>query len=205
MPRATGSRTRSPRTSLSLGTCSSTANSVSVGFAEITTVSRAVVVLGLKQLRACLLHALLEQEFEGGTDELHDQLICSFHSAVLAKQLAVKLRHRALTETYMAGMFSDLGTTLTIHYLPEEFALIERLGVREDIGRDEAFRRVLEVSAHDLGVAIGAEWGLPQLMLDTMQPLSLENFDEPTTSGAAIDPTRPAGSGTHLYCPRRRR
>lgn len=149
----------------------SQANSAYYGQAEITSLARAVVLMGLGQVRTCVLTALLEEQFEGGLPRLRECLAVSFHSAILAKAMAPSFGVRNRADAYTCGMFHDLGRLLTIHYFAEEYDVILERAARH--GRDEltVSRAVLGVAYHELGYAVARQWQLGKNVADAMRPL----------------------------------
>ena len=147
------------------------ANSALYGNAEIATLPRAIVLLGFKQVRMCVTKALMEQQFDHGAPELHDVLIRSFFSAILAKILAYKTGFRRTADVFTSAMFHDLGRTLTIHYFPEEYqAILEHVETRST---DEltVSREVLGVPYYELGADVAHTWKFPDSIIKSMLPL----------------------------------
>ena len=151
------------------------ANSSFYGAGEISTLQRAIVLVGLEHIRLCVMNALLQSEFERGSPELLDALLASFFSAVTAKELARKAKFGAVADVYMGALFHTLGRTLTIHYFYEEFLTIRQALVQQP---DEltASRQVLGLAYHELGAAVGKQWQFPELLIKSMRPLARGEF-----------------------------
>ena len=100
--------------------------------------------------------------------------------AVLAKTIAREVVPRAETDAFTAAMFHDLGRTLVIHYLADDYEeIVER--TRELSGDEIAeSRRVLGIAYHELGMAIGREWRLSETILASMRPLPRGQASEPS-------------------------
>ncbi len=147
------------------------ANSAYYGKAEITALPRAIVLLGLDQVRMCVTSALLEGEFEAGSELLRETLARSFHSAILAKALAGAFEVRNRADAFTAGMFHDLGRLLTQHYFAEEYAAIHERAVLNRSDDVTESRTVLGVAFHELGAAVAARWKFAQPIIAAMKPL----------------------------------
>lgn len=147
------------------------ANSAYYGSAEITALPRAVVLLGMEQVRMCVTSALVENEFDLGSQELRDAMLKSFHSAVFAKSIAPHCELRRGADAFTCAMFHDLGRTLTIHYLRDEFdAIVERTKRLHSDELTES-REVLGVAYHELGIGVATRWKFGATIVDSMRPL----------------------------------
>ena len=157
----------------------SLANSAYYGRAEITALPRAVVLLGIEQMRMCIVNALLENEFESGSEALRDALCLSFHSAIVAKDLAEEFELRGKADAFTAGMFHSLGRMLTIHYFGDEFDEIQSRAARLHCDELTASRAVLGVAYHELGAGVGREWKLAAPLVGAMTPLPRGAIEAP--------------------------
>ena len=148
----------------------STANSAMYGAAEVTNLPRAIVLMGLPQVRSCVLNALLQTQFSGAAATLNQAMVASFFTAVLSKELVKHCRLPDADDAFVCGMFHDFGKLLVIHYLPDEHAEIQRRC--HDLDSEFAVcREVLGIQYHVVGQQIGAHWGLPANVLQAMTPL----------------------------------
>lgn len=157
----------------------SLANSAYYGRAEITALPRAVVLLGIEQMRMCIVNALLENEFEAGSEALRDALCLSFHGAILAKNLVGEFDLRGKADAFTAGMFHSLGRMLTIHYFADEFEEIQLRAARLHCDELTASRAVLGVAYHELGAGVGREWQLAAPLVKAMTPLPRGALEAP--------------------------
>ncbi len=147
------------------------ANSAFYGNADITTLPRAIVLLGYEQVRMLVTKSLIEQQFTNGTPALHDAMIRSFYSAVLAKVFAHRSGFKRSADAFTCAMFHDLGRTLTIHYFEDEYAAILEFAAEKHVDELTASREVLGVPYYQLGVDVAHSWKFPQSFIDAMVPL----------------------------------
>ena len=148
-----------------------TANSALYTGVQVTTISRAVVMLGLDQVRLCVTSALVDPHFSGGSIQLQDALIRSFHSGLLASEVA-NLSHQCPREdAFIGAMFHDPGRTLVIHYFEDEYVTILELVARERIDELTASRNILGVPYFVIGAEVAKAWRLPAAILGAMTPL----------------------------------
>jgi serine/threonine protein kinase len=156
----------------------STANSAMYGAGKITTLSRAIVTLGQRQTRLCVMNTLLESQFTSGSPALKSAMVASFFNADLCKTLAPAAKLLRREDAFIAGMFHSLGQMLAIHYFPEEYEAIQ---ARSQDWNSEltASREVLGLPYHQLGIEVGREWKLPDYILGAMRPLPRGELSPP--------------------------
>ncbi len=147
------------------------ANSAYYGSAEITALPRAIVLLGLDQVRMCITTALLNSNFEAGSEILRASLTCSFHAAILGKAIAPAFGIRNRADAFTAALYHNLGRFLTIHYFEDEFNTIRELAAQNHSDELTESRAVLGVPYHELGAGVAQQWKFSQGIIAAMRPL----------------------------------
>lgn len=137
----------------------------------ISTVSRAVLILGYEQVRLAALSLALFEHLRDAVqaDALKDAVCGAFLSGMLARALAARERGVDVEEACIAAMFHRVGKLLIIYYFPEEHAEISALMRNRGLAEGDAVRSVLGVSYAELGAAIGREWKLPETLIGAMR------------------------------------
>ena len=133
----------------------------------ITTISRAVVVLGMDAiLNMTSALGIFEHFLKKGNDvvELKKQVVEALFTALNARQIANQMGVENAEEPFICGMLHHLGRLIVCFYFPEEQKVINKLV--EDGGEDEekASRQVMRLSYTELGQAIADSWKLPKLL-----------------------------------------
>ena len=162
------------------------ANSAFYGNGDITTITRAIVVLGLRHVRMSVTSALLDSHFESGSPRLRDALLQSFCAGVFAKEIARAARVKQREDIFTCAVFHQLGRTLTIHYFPEEHRAILDLVKNESIDELTASRRILGLPYFKLGTGVAREWKFPESIIQSMFPLSRGDAEKPSDVGALL-------------------
>jgi hypothetical protein len=138
----------------------------------ISTVSRAVALIGFSGIRNMALSLVL---LEHMPDRAHaTQLTFEFVRALMAGMVAVELAPRgpAGEDAFLGALFQNLGRLLTEYYLPEE-----ALQIRQQLGNDIApaaarealAERVLGIGYDELGAGVARVWGLPDSLQRTLR------------------------------------
>lgn len=140
---------------------------------RISTISRAVVILGFEQVRMAALGLMLFDQLGNRPQAaaLRDTASRAFISGVIGRRLAAQGRLCDPEEAFVASMLSRFGEHLVAFYLPEELADIHQL-VAAGTDTTAACARVLGVQYHELGVAVAKEWKLPETVVSAMRPLA---------------------------------
>ncbi len=141
------------------------------GGGNISTVSRAVALVGFAGIRNMALSLVL---LEHMNDKAHaNQLKEEFLRSLMAGSLASELSgaQRDGEEAFIGAMFQNLGRLLTEFYFPDEARQVRSLvsaAVAKDAGsarsaslEHAASISVLGLSFEDLGLGVAKTWGLP--------------------------------------------
>jgi HD-like signal output (HDOD) protein len=140
---------------------------------EVTSISQAVVILGFEQVRLAATSLMVFSHLNKRADNptLQNLLLSSFLSAIMARDLAVRLRLGEREEAFLCGLFHNLGKCLVIYYFPEEYQQIEHLRTTDHVAEHTAAQRILGVSYDCLGTSVAEIWKFPESITSSMQSL----------------------------------
>jgi HD-like signal output (HDOD) protein len=156
-----------------------TAHYRAAGGGTISTVSRAIALIGFAGIRNIALSLMLVERMQ---DKQHaQQLKEEFLRALMAGMLASELcpAARENEEAFIGSLLRNLGRLLTEFYLPDEATQIRKL-VRPSRATSSALadkptpeaaasNGVLGISYENLGVGVGKTWGLPDTLMRCMR------------------------------------
>lgn len=146
------------------------ANSVDyVQFGPVSTVSRAVTLLGFATIKALSLSLMLMEHLQNREQvvDLRDEVARAFFASIISRKLAERCRYREVEEARIGGMCHMLGRLLTRYYFQDTFALIDADVAKGD-SEVVAARRHLGASFDELGLQVGKSWHLPPKLLASM-------------------------------------
>jgi serine/threonine protein kinase len=137
---------------------------------SVSTVSRAVSILGFQKVRAAALSLMLFEHLQNKAQaaDLKDSVSASYFSGVLSRELVATLGIRNAEEAFICAMFHRLGKLLATFYLHEESADVTRLARAENIDEDEAAIQVLGISYTLLGKGVAEKWNFPGRIVASM-------------------------------------
>lgn len=169
------------------------------GHDAVSTVSRALQVLGLDTVRSLALSLkLFERLGRGRTAErLSDEFTRSTFAAA-ASRLLLAPGTRLWEEAGLAALFHRLGQVLVINHLPDEARQLDdrQLERLPRIPQRERVCEVLGMSFEQLGHAVGTAWGLPDVLLQGLlrsevrgpvPPCTSEEFTVRVAAGLAVE------------------
>ncbi len=148
---------------------------------SITTISKAVMVLGFKQVSLAASSLMLFDHLQNKTqsDELKDAAVSSFMSGLVARDLAGKMGAKSLEESFICAMLNNLGRYLVIYYLPDESHAIKSMIARKGESERTASRSVLGMHYEEIGMAVLKAWNFPSKIVGSLIRLPEGKIDKP--------------------------
>jgi serine/threonine protein kinase len=148
----------------------------SAGGGSISTVSRAVALVGFAGIRNMALSLVLIEHMKdkGHANRLREEFLRSLMAGQLASELTPVARDSE--EAFLGAMFHNLGRLLTEYYFPEEAQSIreqmQSAAPRSDTvapSVESISERVLGIGYEQLGVGVARSWGLPETLQRCMR------------------------------------
>jgi serine/threonine protein kinase len=147
----------------------------------ISTVSRAVVILGFENVRqAAVTLALFEHlQNKAHAHQLREELLASYFTGLLGRELMSAAGVHDAEEAFVCALFHSLGKLVTAFYLHEEFQEIGRLQRTRALDEASACGQVLGLSFEDLGIGVATTWHFPERLLHGMRRIPDEKLRAP--------------------------
>lgn len=139
---------------------------------NITTVSRALMVLGMEAVGHVVLGLKLLDHFQQTQTHRIDaklELNRTMLAACVARKVTESREVLASEEAVVCTLMRQLGKLLCLFYLENEWHEIRELGLREQCNEEHACLRVLGVCFERLGEEVAERWGLPPVVRDGMK------------------------------------
>ncbi len=157
-------------------------NSAYFGFRNpVTSVSRAVALLGLSQLRSVLLSVTVSESLlkplksKSPRDQeslWKHSLGCAVWSELIAETVDTELK----TDAFVGGLLHDVGKLILEECFPEKYELVEKRCEDEHEPWFIAEKEILGIDHTTVGKWLAAKWNLPKTLVQTIwlhhQPLS---------------------------------
>jgi HD-like signal output (HDOD) protein len=145
---------------------------------KITTITRAVVLLGFEKVSMAAASLLLFEHLESkySVPELKEGAVMAFWSGLIAKDVAKIMDLEEGEEAFICAMLYNLGKQIVLFYLPKEYADISKLVLKKGTSESEASKSVLGISFEELGIAVAEKWNLPDKIVTSMKRLSRDEL-----------------------------
>ena len=144
---------------------------------EVTTISRAVVVLGVDVILSLTSTVGIFEHFSKKSDSpaLQALVIEATLSSLMAQEFANHMGLKQPEESLICSMMQYLGRLVVSFYFSEEQRAIDDLMKQGEKDEEEAFRQVMRLSCTELGQAIAESWNLPELLQSGMVKINPKN------------------------------
>lgn len=138
----------------------------------VTTVSRAIFLLGFETVKTTALAMLLVDSMAGKQGRaVRHELALAVAASVLARELARRTQYRDAEEAAIAALFSNTGTLLVAAHAHElHAALLERIE-RGTHTPSQAATELFGCNLEQLGESVLREWHIPDTILHALTPL----------------------------------
>lgn len=156
-------------------------NSAFYGLAsgKVSTITRAVVVLGYEHIRLATISLALFEHFRNKSSavDLKEAVVGSFWSGVLARDIAGLEKGIDPEEAFVCAMMSQLGKLVMICYLPDEYHKVTQRMAQTGENEGKALKEACGISYEKLGIAVARQWNFPDQICDSMRRLSDKELD----------------------------
>ena len=159
------------------------------GGGNISTVSRAVIVLGFDTIRNIAITVLLFEHLQDKANarELKEAFLRANLAGLLARESCQgPLLRRQGEEAFICALFHGLGQLLAQYYFPEEVEEIGKLVEFKKLSPQAASAQVLGISFEELGIGIAKNWGFPTAIVNSMRRLPDGEVRKPNTTEEAL-------------------
>lgn len=141
-------------------------------FGEVTTVSRAIILLGTDHLRNIALSVTLFERLQvSASQEMIDVLCRAVYAAVVGRKMASNTGYAEPEEAFICSLFHTLGEMLTAYYAPRTYAALSHNGLAEGDDPTKTRASLLYLS---LGKEIAQGWRFPTRIVHCMDRPTFE-------------------------------
>ena len=157
------------------------------GGGAISTVSRAVALLGFDAVKNVAITLLLLNHLKNCRQAsfLKDEFLHVLFSGVLAREISHRALARGTEEAFICAMFHNFGRLLAMYYFSEEDREAHRIMAGRHVDEDTAAAQVLGVTYRELGMAVARSWRFPEQIIYSMSTLPEIPTPYPATNPAS--------------------
>lgn len=145
----------------------------SAGGVAVTTISRAIFLLGFDTIKASALAALLVSGFR---DQHHAslvrrELVQALCASVAAREIAKLHHHPSIEEAAVAALFKNIGKVLLAYFDHHRYEQIIQQAEQRKLSTSQVCVEYLGCSFERLGEIVLHEWKIPETIIHAVQSL----------------------------------
>lgn len=140
--------------------------------AQVTTISRAIFLLGLDTVKTCALALIVVERLANArhSHALRAELATALHASVLSREIAKDQRRTGVEEVAIAALFANLGRILVAAYDFPHYAEICALAERECMPQEKACIQVLGCGFNAIAQSVLRDWNMPDSIVQAAVP-----------------------------------
>ena len=139
----------------------------------ITTISRAIFVLGFDTVKTSALAMLLVDGMKGKhAASVRNELGFALSASVIGREIARRSQFRDAEEGAVAALFKNMGRLLVAAHDHRLYTRIAELSNGGTVSPAQASTQVLGCSFDMLGESVLQEWGIPDTIVNALAPLA---------------------------------
>lgn len=161
------------------------ANSAFYGFpSKIDTISRAIAIIGTKEINTLILGINVMRQFHDISKELVDMSAFLKHSlscGILSRILAAQAKVQHTERLFVAGLLHDIGRLIWYKFFPEQAKLLLKMANRTGCSLYEIENKCLGISHEEIAKHLIKKWNFPDSLKN-----SIVYHHRPSTSADTI-------------------
>ncbi|MFH2123711.1 MAG: HDOD domain-containing protein [Pseudomonadota bacterium] len=147
---------------------------------QISTVSRAVVILGFEQVRITATGLMFFANLQDKTTAQYvkEEVFSSFLTGILAQDLSKHLKMEDGEDLFICGMFHNFGRLLVMYCFPDKYEEYRQLVVEGELTDEIAMQKTLGTTFDELGMEVADLWNLPTLIITSMKMIPVQEIKD---------------------------
>lgn len=144
---------------------------------KITTISRAIVILGYETVKSITLalKVIDSFQFEHASIDVNSLLAKSFMSAGFVKVMAIKTGVKDPEESYICALLHNLGEIIVATILSSEYEQIMVTMKTKEISWEKAQQTILGTTFKEIAQTVFKKWEFPDTVVKTVESYSNKN------------------------------
>lgn len=157
----------------------------------VSTISRAVVILGFNTVRDVAMSLMLFEHLQNHSQaqSLKGETLESYYCGVLGRLLGKRLKLSDIEEAFISAMFRNVGRLMARFNFYERTIRVQRLIENKQLSEADAAREIFGTTYDQIGLAIAQHWHLPKKLIQGMTPLPPGDIARPDSDTARLRAT----------------
>lgn len=143
------------------------------GGVSVTTISRAIFLLGFDTIKASAMATLLVEGFRDHkqAQSVRKELVQALCASVAAREIARRNRHAKSEEAAVAALFKNIGRILVAAFDHPLYDKILNLSTSDPMQTNEICNQFLGCSFERFGQSVLYDWKIPDSIIFALQPI----------------------------------
>lgn len=143
------------------------------GGVSVTTISRAIFLLGFDTIKASAMATLLVDGFKDHkqAQSVRKELVQALCASVAAREIARRNRHPKSEEAAVAALFKNIGRILVAAFDHPLYEKILSLSSSDPVQTNEICNQLLGCSFERFGQSVLYDWKIPDSIIFALQPI----------------------------------
>ncbi len=154
---------------------------------EITTISKAAMVIGFEALTHLVLSVRLVDTLSISAPDsavARAEMTQALLAGDIARKIAAKTRIKNVEEAVVCTLMHHLGRLLVVFYFPEEWSRIEKVSADKSLSQNETALKIIGLTLDEISQEVAKIWCLPQKIANSMMsPSSVVETNLPGSPG----------------------
>ena len=140
--------------------------------APVTTISKAIFLLGFDAVKTIALTMLLVEGMSGkSAQSVRRELVHALGASLVGRELARRSSFKDAEEASVVGLFKNLGRLLVVMHDPDSYEEIMALSATGTCSPAQAAMQVLGCGFDSLAEAVLRQWQIPSTIIKALAPL----------------------------------
>ena len=140
--------------------------------APVTTISKAIFLLGFDAVKTIALTMLLVEGMSGkSAQSVRRELVHALGASLVGRELARRSSFKDAEEASVVGLFKNLGRLLVVMHDPDSYEEIMALSATGACSPAQAAMQVLGCGFDSLAEAVLRQWQIPSTIIKALAPL----------------------------------
>lgn len=151
----------------------------------VTTVSRAILVLGFETVKTCALALLLVEKLSDSNQaqQVRRELLRGLIASCAGREMIQHAKYQDAEEAIIVALFKNLGQILIATHDYTLYQEIRNLAEQSNSTENQAALNLLGFDYYNLTCQVMGQWALPETLISALFPLPSGKLKAPKTRG----------------------
>lgn len=147
----------------------------------VTTVSRAILILGFETVKSCALALLLVEKLSNPNQmqQVKRELLRGLVASCAGRELIQRASYQDAEEAIVAALFKNLGQMLVATHDYALYEEIHNLAEQTHCSENQAALKLLGFDYYNLTRQVMGQWALPETLISALSPLANTKLKPP--------------------------